>query len=170
MRVPHRLLIAALLVGVAVPAVAQDPEARAERRARVRVEPYFSYPLDGHVRLRATRDRMRMVERALERAGEVRVHALERAGEVRAHALSRVRGRLDRAERVRVEARSHQLRGLELSRERGLLTRERMADRWRGELDRSMVARERAMDRVRDRLDRVRVEQRLSQRRRWRTI
>jgi hypothetical protein len=159
MRVPHRLLIAALLVGVAVPAVAQDPEARAERRARVRVEPYFSYPLDGHVRLRATRDRMRMVERALERAGEVR-----------AHALSRVRGRLDRAERVRVEARSHQLRGLELSRERGLLTRERMADRWRGELDRSMVARERAMDRVRDRLDRVRVEQRLSQRRRWRTI
>lgn len=132
MRVRQLLLVAALAAASATIAAAQvDP--RPWSRYQWRYErPFLHY--------RFSPDRMRTLERALERA-----------------------------EQVRERARTHSLDRLNRFRDRELAVRDRLrdrlsADRWRG-----MAERERAMERVRDRLDRVRDEQLLS-RRRWRRI
>jgi hypothetical protein len=133
MRVRQILLVAALIAGSAALASAQaDP--RPEPRAEWRYErPHFHF--------RFAPDRMRTLERAL-----------------------------DRAERVRERVRTHSLERLNSFRDRELAVRDRLNDRMSADLWRGIEARERAMERVRDRLDRVRDQHRLLLRRRWRTI
>jgi hypothetical protein len=132
MRVRQLLLVAALVATSATIAAAQaDP--RPWSRYQWRSErPFLHY--------RFSPDRMRTLERALERAEQVR-------------------------ERARVHSRER----LNTLRDRELAVRDRLNDRMRGDLWRGMAARERAMERVRERLDRVREEQWLP-RRRWRRI
>lgn len=132
MRVRQLLLVAALVAASATIAAAQaDP--RPWSRYQWRYErPFLHY--------RLSPDRMRTLERALERAEQVR-------------------------ERARVHSRDR----LKTLRDRELAVRDRLNDRMRGDLWRGMAAGERAMERVRERLDRVRDEQWLL-RRRWRRI
>lgn len=132
MRVRQLLLVAGLVAVSATIASAQaDP--RPWSRYQWRHErPFLHY--------RLSPDRMRTLERALERAEQVR---------------ERVRTRsLERLNRVR---------------DRELAVRDRRWDRMSAGRWRGMAERERAMDRVRERLDRVRDEQ-LLLRRRWRRI
>ena len=132
MRVRQLLLVAALVAASATIAAAQaDP--RPWSRYQWRYErPFLHY--------RLSPDRMRTLERAL-----------------------------DRAERVRERLRTNSFERLNGFRGRELIVRDRLNDRIRADLWRGMAARERAMDRVRERLDRVRDEQRVL-RGRWRRI
>lgn len=132
MRVRQLLLVAALVAASATVVAAQtDPRPGPRNQWRYQ-RPFLHY--------RLSPDRMRTLERALERAEQVR-------------------------ERARVQS----LERLNTLRDRELAVRDRLNDRMRGQLWRGMAARERAMERVRERLDRVREEQWLS-RRRWRRI
>ncbi|HJR36012.1 MAG TPA: hypothetical protein VJ817_13740 [Gemmatimonadales bacterium] len=132
MRVRQLLLVAALVAASATVVAAQaDPRPWPRYQWRYQ-RPFLHY--------RLSPDRMRTLERALERA-----------------------------EQVRERARVHSLERLNTLRDRELAVRDRLNDRMRGQLWRGMAARDRAMERVRERLDRVREEQWLS-RRRWRRI
>jgi len=132
MPVRQLLLVAALVAASATIATAQaDP--RPWSRDQWRYErPFLHY--------RLSPDRMRTLERALERAEQVR-------------------------ERVR----THSLERLDRFRDRELAVRDRLRDRMSADRWRGMAERERAMERVRERLDRVRDEQR-ALRRRWQRI
>jgi hypothetical protein len=132
MRVRQLLLVAALAATSATIAAAQtDP--RPWSRYQWRYErPFLHY--------RLSPDRMRTLERALERA-----------------------------ELVRERARTHSLEQLSRFRDRELAVRDRLRDRMSADRWRGMSERGRAMERVRERLDQVRDEQRVL-RRRWQRI
>lgn len=132
MRVRQLLLVAALVAASASVAAAQ-----ADPQPWLRYQWRYERPF---LRYRLSPDRMRTLERALERAEQVREHARTRS--------------LERLNSVR---------------DRQLAVRERLNDRRSADLRRGMAARERAMDRAWERLDRVRAEQGLV-RRRWRRI
>ena len=132
MRVRQLLLVATLVAASATLAAAQAnprPWSRYQWRSE---RPFLHY--------RLSPDRMRTLERAL-----------------------------DRAEQVRERVRTHSLERLSRARDRELAVRDRIFDRMSSDRWQGMAVRERAVERVRERLDRVRDEQLLS-RRRWRRI
>jgi hypothetical protein len=132
MRVRQLFLVVALVMASATIAPAQaDPQPWPRYQWRYE-RPFLPY--------RFSPDRIRTMERALERA-----------------------------EQVRERARTRSLERLNSFRDRELAVRDRLNNRLSADLWRGMEARERAMERVRARLDRVRDEQRVL-RRRWRAI
>lgn len=159
MRPGHWLLATTLLAGTATAAAAQDPERRPERREWIRLEPNYRRPMTDFYRFRMDPERMRIVERSLERAERVRTQALDR-----------VRSQVDRAARVRVHARDRALDQLDRMRDREWAMRDRVSDRANSSLRRSLEMRERTMERVRERMDKLRDEHRYMIRRRLRTI
>jgi len=161
MRLRHCLLATTLLAGTVTVAAAQDPNPapRSERRDWIRIEPHYRRPLTDLHQFRMIPDRMRIVERALERS--------ERA---RRDAMDRVRSRPELAERMRDRARDRSLDRLDQVRDREFAMRDRLSDRLNENLRKEWVIRERAMERVRERLDRLRDDHRYLMRRRSRTI
>jgi hypothetical protein len=143
MRLRHCLLATTLIAGTVTAAAAQDPnpELRPERRPWIRIEPNDRRPLSDFYRFRVGTDRRRIVERALERAEQIRARARDRS--------------LDR---------------LDSMRDREFAMRDRLTDRLNASLRRERVTGERAMERVRERLDRLRDDHRYLIRRRARTI
>jgi hypothetical protein len=143
MRVRQLFLVVTLVMASATIAAAQaDPQPWPRYQWRYE-RPFLHY--------RLSPDRLRTMERALERAEQVRERARERA------------------EQVWERARTRPLERLNSFRDRELAVRDRLNDRMSADLWRGMAVRERAMERVRTRMDRVREEQRVL-RRRWRTI
>ena len=132
MRVRQLFLVAALVAASATIAAAQ-----ADPRPWSRYDWRSERP---HIHFRFGPERMRTLERALERG-----------------------------ERVRERVRTNSFERLNSFRDRELMVRDRLNDRMSADLWRGIAARERAMNRVRERLDRVRDEQRVL-RGRWRRI
>jgi len=126
MRLRHCLLVTGLLAGTVTAANGQDadPAPRAGRRHWIRQEPLVRRPMVGSYRLRMGPERMRMVERALDRV-RVRTNSLSR------DRLERMRER-ELAVRERVSDR------MNTSLRRGMLERERAMDRVRERLDRML--------------------------------
>ena len=118
------LLVACLLAGAASPGAGQDPEPerRAVRRPWIRLEPSFRRPLMETYRLRLAPERMRIVERALERT---RLRSQTLTGD----RLQRLRER-ELAVRERLSER------MNAGFRRSLVERERAMDRVRERLDR----------------------------------
>lgn len=168
MRLRYCLLATALVAGPATAANAQDPnpELRPGRRTWTWIEPNFRRPMTEFYRFRMTPDRMRMVERARDRADRTRWAALDR-----------VRTQVERADRLRDLARDRSREVLEQRRSRELAMqdrefarRDRLSNRLRENRRLDRAAQERAMERVRERLDRFREDRRYIIRRRSRTI
>lgn len=122
MRLRHTVLATTLLAGMVTTATAQepDPEPRRERRARIWIDPGFRRPFADTYRFRMNPERMRNMERALERAGRVRMQSLNRLRErefaVRDRVSERVNSSLRRSPEMRertmdrVRERMNQLR------------------------------------------------------------
>lgn len=160
MRLGHCLLATSLLAGSATSVAAQnpDPEPRPERRW-IRIEPGSRRPFSDFYRYRMAPDRMRIVERALERSARARSSALDQA-----------RSRVELAERMRARASDRSLDQLDRMRDREFAMRDGQSERLRINLRRNQEIRERSMERVRERMDRLRDEHRVMIRRRSRTI
>lgn len=122
MRLRYCLLVATMLAGSVTAAAAQvpDPEPPLIRRPWVRLEPFRRPMLDTY-RFRMAPDRMRAVERAVERARRAQIRSGDRLSRMRQRELV-VRERL--SERLNAGVR------------RGMVERGRTLDRVRERLDR----------------------------------
>ena len=126
MRLRHCLLVTSLLAGTVNAATGQDPDPapRAGRRPGIRLEPLVRRPMIESYRLRMVPERMRMVERALDRV------------RVRTRTLSR--DRLDRMRERELTMRDRVSDRMNANLRRGMVERERAMDRVRGRLDRML--------------------------------
>ena len=161
MRLRHCLLATSLVAGMVTTSAAQDPnpEPRPERRSWVLVEPHFRRPFLDRYSFRMEPERMRIMERALERSEWARLDARERG-----------RRQVERAEQIRDRARDRALDRLDRVRDHEFAVRNRLSERRNADLHRERLSRERAMERVRERLDQMREDHRYIIRRRSRTI
>ena len=124
MRLRHCLLVTSLLAGTVTAATGQNPDSapRAGRRHWIRLEPQVRRPMMESYRLRMGPERMRMVERALDRV------------RVRTQSLSRER--LDRMRERELAVRERVSDRMNTSLRRSMVERERAMDRVRERLDR----------------------------------
>lgn len=126
MRLRHCLLVTSLLAGTVTAATGQDPDPapRAGRRHWIRLEPLVRRPMMESYRLRMGPERMRMVERALDRV------------RVRTQSLSR--DRRDRMRERELAVRERASDRMNTSLRRSMVGRERAMSRVRERLDRML--------------------------------
>jgi hypothetical protein len=124
MRLRHCLLVTSLLAGTVTAATGQDPDpaSRAGRRHWIRLEPLVRRPMMESYRLRMGPERMRMVERVLDRV------------RVRTQSLSR--DRLERMRERELAVRERFSDRMNTSLRRSMVERERAMGRVRERLDR----------------------------------